>query len=109
MAAMVGELKDIELVATAVRQADNRNAIGCGWRMAVTGLNGIRRWMFLPTMLLIVPGLVLLQGGASTTQVCQKFEHLHANPSTLGVLPDSIMIRLGSYCARVTCGVVLDR
>lgn len=59
--AMIGELKDIELVAMAVRQADDR--LSCGSRLALTFLSGIRRWMFLPTMLMIVPGLVLLQGG----------------------------------------------
>ena len=59
--AMIGELKDIELVSMGVRQAEAR--LGCGWRLGLTFLNGIRRWMFLPTMLLIVPGLVLLQGG----------------------------------------------
>eukprot|EP01046_Picozoa_sp_COSAG06_P046898 COSAG06_NODE_6718_length_2811_cov_3.835546_3_plen_111_part_00 len=59
---MVGELKDIELVSIAVHQAAEN--ISFGWRIAFTMLNGIRRWVVLPALLLCVPILVRFISGA---------------------------------------------
>lgn len=57
------ELKDVELVSIAVRQAGDK--LSRGWRIALMLLNGTRRWVFLPTLLQGVPLLVVLEGGES--------------------------------------------
>ena len=58
---MVGELKDIILVSTAVERAGDR--LRPNMRRAFRLLNGIRRWVFLPSLLGTVPFLVLYLGG----------------------------------------------
>ena len=58
---MMRELKDIELVMAAAKQAADR--LARRWRVAVTLLNGVRRWVFLPALLIDVPTLVLYRGG----------------------------------------------
>ena len=59
--AMVAELKDIELVTIAVEQAGDK--LSPNMRRAFTLLNGVRRWLFLPSLLVTVPTLVLFLGG----------------------------------------------
>lgn len=59
--AIVGELKDIELVSLAVRKAgDKLNPIT---RVALIALGGVRRWLFLPVLLSNVPHLAMVKGG----------------------------------------------
>lgn len=58
---VVGELKDIELVMLARRHANDK--LNSGWRFAFSLLTGIRRWMFLPSLVCTVPVLVLYLGG----------------------------------------------
>ena len=70
--AMMRELKDIELVMAALKQAAGH--LGRCWRFAVALLNGLRRWVFLPALLIDVPILVLYHGGErlqSSLPVCQ--------------------------------------
>ena len=59
---VVIELKDIKLVSIAVDQAGDK--ISSNMRRAFLLLNGIRRWLFLPGLLMSVPMLVMLMGGA---------------------------------------------
>ena len=56
-----GELKDIKLVFLAIRHAGDK--LSPRWRFALTLLGGIRRWVFLPTLVLAVPVLVMYKGG----------------------------------------------
>eukprot|EP01043_Picozoa_sp_COSAG02_P016893 COSAG02_NODE_753_length_17610_cov_23.119753_17_plen_480_part_00 len=58
---VVGELKDIELCSMAVAHAGER--LSKGWRLALGFLLGMRRWVFLPILVMTVPILVLLKGG----------------------------------------------
>ena len=58
---VVGELKDIELCSMAVAHAGDN--LSKGWRLALGFLLGMRRWVFLPTLVLNVPFLVLFKGG----------------------------------------------
>jgi hypothetical protein len=58
---VVGELKDIELVSLAIRHAGEK--LSPGMRFALTLLGGIRRWVFLPTLVMAVPLLVMFKGG----------------------------------------------
>jgi hypothetical protein len=58
---IVLELKDIELVGIAVAQAGDR--IRPNMRRAFTLLSLIRRWVFLPALLMTVPWLVMFKGG----------------------------------------------
>ena len=58
---IVLELKDIELVGIAVAQAGDK--IRPNMRRAFTLLSGIRRWVFLPVLLMTVPWLVMFKGG----------------------------------------------
>ena len=60
---MVGELKDIMLVRMQILQADNLSA---RWRFCLTAVNGVRRWVFLPGLLLTVVGLVVFTGGKAS-------------------------------------------
>eukprot|EP01046_Picozoa_sp_COSAG06_P068099 COSAG06_NODE_17956_length_912_cov_1.076261_2_plen_109_part_00 len=55
------ELKDVELVSIATRQAGDK--LSRGWRIALALLNSARRWVFLPSLLMAVPTLVLFKGG----------------------------------------------
>ena len=60
-------LKDIKLVTAAMNQAGDR--LGKGWRIALKFLNGVRRYVFLPSVLMNVSNLVLHKGGDSLS-VC---------------------------------------
>eukprot|EP01046_Picozoa_sp_COSAG06_P052383 COSAG06_NODE_8780_length_2072_cov_31.261531_1_plen_113_part_00 len=63
--AIDSELKDVELVSIAVKQAGHK--LSKNWRVALTLLNGCRRRVFLPSLLVTVPILVMFLGGASST------------------------------------------
>lgn len=54
-------MQDIKLCGMAIRQASDR--IAPAWRSALFLLGGMRRWVFLPTLIVVVPWLVLLKGG----------------------------------------------
>ena len=58
---VVGELKDIELCSMAVAHAGDK--LSKGWQLALGFLLGMRRWVFLPTLVMNVPVLVLAKGG----------------------------------------------
>ena len=45
----------------AIRHAGDR--IAPSWRFALSLLGGVRRWVFLPSLVMAVPALVLLRGG----------------------------------------------
>lgn len=59
--AVIGELKDIELVDLAVRRAEDK--LEQRWVLALRLLGGVRRWLFLPTLVMAVPFIVLMKGG----------------------------------------------
>ena len=61
---MVGELKDIMLVRMQILQAGDK--LSARWRFFLTVLNGVRRWVFLPGLLLTVVGLVVFTGGKAS-------------------------------------------
>jgi hypothetical protein len=63
---LVGEIKDIELVKIAARNADT---LSPGWRAAMCCLGLARRYLFLPFLLGTVPNLVLLKG-SDALNVC---------------------------------------
>eukprot|EP01043_Picozoa_sp_COSAG02_P047990 COSAG02_NODE_4662_length_5119_cov_2.425299_2_plen_612_part_00 len=58
---VVGELKDIELCSMAVAHAGDK--LSKGWRLALGFLLWMRRWLFLPTLVLTAPMLVMFKGG----------------------------------------------
>lgn len=53
--------QDIALCAIAIAHAGDR--LGRGSRLALALLGGVRRWLFLPTLVVAVPFLVLIKGG----------------------------------------------
>jgi hypothetical protein len=53
--------QDIALCAIAITRA--RDRLSRGLRLALTLLGGVRRWVFLPTLVMAVPYLVMLKGG----------------------------------------------
>ena len=58
---IVGEIKDIALCNMAIRHAgDDLNS---GWRFALMLTNGLRRWAFLPVLVVTINFLVLFRGG----------------------------------------------
>jgi hypothetical protein len=64
---VVGELKDIELCAMAIAHAGDK--LSKGWRLALGFLLWMRRWFFLPALVLTVPALVLYKG-SDALSVC---------------------------------------
>jgi hypothetical protein len=58
---VVGELKDIELVTLAIRYAGDK--LSPRWRFALALLGGVRRWVFLPALVIVVPVLVMYKAG----------------------------------------------
>lgn len=58
---VVGELKDIELCNLAVVQAGEN--LSFVWQLLLAILGWARRWIFLTSIVLLIPGLVLLKGG----------------------------------------------
>lgn len=57
----VGELKDICLCQLAIERAGE--TIGCGWRLALTLILSVRRWLFLPWLSCATLMLVINRGG----------------------------------------------
>ena len=53
--------QDIALCAVAIEHAGAK--LSHGSRLALALLGGVRRWVFLPTLVVAVPFLVLLKGG----------------------------------------------
>lgn len=60
---ITGELKDIEICTLATAHAEDK--ITPAWRIVLALLSGLRRWVFLPSMLSSIPALVLTKGGDS--------------------------------------------
>ena len=58
---IVAELNDITMCTLAIRHAGDN--LSPGWRFILTLLGGMRRWIFLPTLVAAVPILVLFKGG----------------------------------------------
>jgi hypothetical protein len=58
---VVGELKDIELCSMAVAHAGDK--LSKGWWLALRFVLWMRRWVFLPILVVNVPFLVLYKGG----------------------------------------------
>ena len=57
------EIRDVELARKAI-VASGEN-ISAGWRRALTALNLLRRWVFVPSLVCSVPNLVVYQGADS--------------------------------------------
>jgi hypothetical protein len=53
--------QDIALCTIAIAHAGDR--LSHGFRLALTLLGGVRRWVFLPALVGLVPVLVLYKGG----------------------------------------------
>ena len=66
---LVGELKDITLVSMAIEDAGD--ALPKKWRRALTVMNGVRKWVFLPGLMITVIGLVVFTGGLASN-VCNS-------------------------------------
>jgi hypothetical protein len=56
-----GVTQDITLCSIAIAHAGDR--LSRGSRFALTLLGGVRRWLFLPALVAVVPILVLTKGG----------------------------------------------
>lgn len=54
-------VQDIVLCAIATEHAGD--CIAPVWRFALLLLGGVRRWLFLPSLVMVTPTLVLLKGG----------------------------------------------
>jgi hypothetical protein len=54
-------VQDIEVCNLAITHAGER--LSSGYRFALTLLGGVRRWLFLPALILAVPMMVKLKGG----------------------------------------------
>jgi hypothetical protein len=64
---VVAELRDIKLCLLALDRADP--PLPAGWRVALRGLAIARRYTFLPTLVMAVPAVVVLQG-SDTLSIC---------------------------------------
>ena len=53
--------QDIMLCSIAITQAGDQ--LNRGFRFSLTLLGDVRRWVFLPTLVALVPFLVLVKGG----------------------------------------------
>jgi hypothetical protein len=53
--------QDIALCTIAIAHAGDR--LSRGFRFSLTLLGGVRRWVFLPSLVCAVPFLVLIKGG----------------------------------------------
>ena len=58
---VVAELKDVTIVNLAIRHADDK--LNLGWRMVLASLAGLRRRLFLPALVGVIPTLIVLKGG----------------------------------------------
>ena len=59
--AVCSQLKDIRLCTLAVEHADSKLSVG--WRVTLRVINLIRRWTFMPVLLVAIPFTVMFQGG----------------------------------------------
>jgi hypothetical protein len=57
---VVGELKDVELCHIA---AQHHAKLSSNWRLAFSLINLLRRWLFLPFLMMVVPVLLMYLGG----------------------------------------------
>jgi hypothetical protein len=57
-----GENKDVKLCTMIIDRAEG---LSLQWSIALKLIGGVRRWVFLPGMLVSVAALVVLQGGVS--------------------------------------------
>ena len=64
---MRGAAQDIALCTIAIKRAGDR--LSRGSRLSLTLLGGVRRWLFLPTLMMVVPFLVLAKG-SDALSVC---------------------------------------
>eukprot|EP01052_Picozoa_sp_SAG31_P008927 SAG31_NODE_459_length_15396_cov_5.092502_5_plen_489_part_00 len=60
-----GELKDIRLCTISLK----RNPPSKAWCIALSFLQGMRRWLFLPCLVIVIPFL-LVTTGTSSLQIC---------------------------------------
>eukprot|EP01045_Picozoa_sp_COSAG04_P019726 COSAG04_NODE_1944_length_5162_cov_4.060020_3_plen_504_part_00 len=65
--ATVGDLKDIKLIGIAVTHAGEN--LGAAWRWAFAFVGGVRRWLFLPSVILAAGILIVAEGGGAKS-VC---------------------------------------
>jgi hypothetical protein len=56
-----GATQDKALCAIAIAHAGDQ--LSRGSRLALTVLGGVRRWLFLPMLIFVVPWLVMFKGG----------------------------------------------
>lgn len=66
---MVGEMKDIMLVSFAIENAHVEGQLSTAWKFFLSLLNKIRRWVFIPSLMLTVLGVVIYNSGEAG-QVC---------------------------------------
>eukprot|EP01052_Picozoa_sp_SAG31_P043674 SAG31_NODE_7352_length_1712_cov_1.132052_2_plen_244_part_00 len=64
---MVGEMKDIQLCDFCIDA--NVETLQPKWRITLRLLNGMRRWIFLPVLMLAVLSLIVFKGGDALTIV----------------------------------------
>ena len=57
----MGATQDIALCTIAIERAGDR--LSPGFRIALTLLGGVRRWVFLPMPVVAIPVMVLTKGG----------------------------------------------
>jgi hypothetical protein len=82
--ALVGELKDVELCSMAIERA--RDDLSAPWRFALIALNGVRRWQFVPQIVLIIFFLVASRGGDALS-ICFNSVAMRALPSDVLTAP----------------------
>ena len=60
---MVGEIKDILLVQFAIDNAYTAGKLSTKWRLMITTVNKVRRWVFVPSLMMAVVGVVVYSPG----------------------------------------------
>eukprot|EP01052_Picozoa_sp_SAG31_P021187 SAG31_NODE_1626_length_7710_cov_28.409933_2_plen_80_part_00 len=66
---VVGELKDIRLVSIAIEQAGDN--LSKQWAIGMAGISFVRRWLFLPGLIIVALRLVYINGGDALS-ICFK-------------------------------------
>lgn len=61
--AVIGELRDIEICGIAATRAKAKGALSRNWNIALGIVNGARRYIVLPGLLVVAVMLVPLKGG----------------------------------------------
>ena len=59
----MGEVKDILLVQFAVTNAHTAGKLSNQWRLMITIVSKVRRWVFVPALMLTVVGMVVYSPG----------------------------------------------